>query len=344
MKSTSSLAASTALVKPGLVRASTRDNMFTYDRATIDSAGVFLIGELERLDPTVNNPLVDYTWSRDIELREDVTIADETSSFTNSTFAAVGGINPAGKAWIGKDATTIASMALDIGKTANPLYLWGMELGWTLPELLSAEKVGRPIDTQKHDGMQLKYQMDIDEQVYVGDTSLGLYGLLNSPLVTNGNVVNGASGHPDWARKTPDEILNDVNTLLSSSWTASGYAIVPQTLLLPPVQYAALVARKVSDLANMSIIQYLKDNSLSNAKNGKPLEILPVKWLTGAGAGGTDRMMAYTRDKKRVRFPLVPLQRTPLEYRGIMQLTTYFGRLGVVEWVYPETALYADGI
>ena len=35
---------------------------------------------------------------------------------------------------------------------------------------------------------------------------------------------------------------------------------------------------------------------------------------------------------------------TPLEYRDLRQLTTYFGRLGAVEWVYPETAYYADGL
>ena len=55
-------------------------------------------------------------------------------------------------------------------------------------------------------------------------------------------------------------------------------------------------------------------------------------------------MVAYTKDAKRVRYPLVPLQRTPLEYRSIFHLTTYFGRLGCVEFVYPETIQYADGI
>ena len=55
-------------------------------------------------------------------------------------------------------------------------------------------------------------------------------------------------------------------------------------------------------------------------------------------------MVVYTQDKNRVRFQMVPLQRTPLEYRSIYHLTTYFGKLGVVEMVYPETVMYADGI
>ena len=40
----------------------TRDNSFnTFDRQTIDSSGVFLIGELERLDQRLHLPLADVT-------------------------------------------------------------------------------------------------------------------------------------------------------------------------------------------------------------------------------------------------------------------------------------------
>jgi hypothetical protein len=49
----------------------------THDGRTVDSTGAFFVGELERLDQTLNLPLVDITWSRDIDLRQDVTIADE---------------------------------------------------------------------------------------------------------------------------------------------------------------------------------------------------------------------------------------------------------------------------
>ena len=318
--------------------------MLTYDQYTVDSSGAFLIGELERLDQTLHAPLYSVTWARDIDLREDVSIADETSSFTNSTFAAVGGINPNGKSWIGKDSNAISGIALDIGKTVQPLYLWGMELGYTIPELLSAQQLGRPVDAQKFEGMKIKYQMDIDEMVYIGDTDLGRFGLLNRSDVTFGTVANGASASPLWTTKTPDEILKDVNTLLTATWTASGFAVCPDTLLLPPAQFAYLVSQKVSNAGNVSILTFLKDNCISLTVNGRPINIQPVKWLSGRGAGGTNRMVAYTKDVNQVRYPLVPLQRTPLEYRSIYQLTTYFGRLGCLEVVRSETIQYADGI
>lgn len=330
--------------KPALRRAYTRDNWMTFDQATIDSTGAFLVSELERLDQTMNEPLVSITWSRDIDLREDITIGDEYASFSFTNMAATGGLTPGGKAWIGKTTNEVASAALDIGKTGQPLYLWGMELAYTIPELESAKKLGRPVDAQKLEAIQLKHQMDIDESVYIGDATLGYYGLVNSPQVTATNVVAGFTGSTQWANKTPDEMLNDVNTLATAIWAASGWAVMPDRLRLPPLDFGLLVSRKVSDAGNISVLEFLRQNSLCNAANGKPLDIQPLKWLTGRGAGGTDRMVMYTKDPKRVRYPMVPLQRTPLQYQSIWHKTTYFGRLGQMEFVYPQTLGYADGI
>jgi len=326
-----------------------QDGLLTFDARTIDSAGAFLIGELERLDPRLHEPLAAVTWSRDIDLREDVSIADEFSAFTNSSFASPNGVSGSNKAWVGKDANAILGVSLDIGKTTTPLSLWAMQLGWTLPELESAQKLGRPVDQQKFAGMQLKYQMDIDEQVYIGDTALGLTGMLNQTLMSN--TANAVTGAWTGGTTTPAQILADVNELLNSVWAASGYAICPDRLLLPPLQYGYLVTTLVSTAGNISVLEFLRNNSLSNSINGRPLDIQPLKWLTGTtrggqgpGAAGKDRMYAYSKDPMRIRFPLVPLQRTPLEYRDLRQLTTYFGRLGAVELVYPETVGARDGI
>lgn len=310
--------------------------MFTIDKATVDAAGVFLVGELERLDQTNNLPLVSYKWSRDMPLRSDVSIADEMSSFTNTDLAAAGGVNPNGKNWIGKNSTALAQTNLYIEKTAQPLSLWGMELGWTLPELASAQQVGRPIDSQKYDAMQLKWQMDIDEQVYVGDNDLGITGLLNLTQVV---PISAAKA---WVTATPDEIVQDFNLLLSQAWINSGYAICPAKVGLAPELFGLLVSKKVSDAGNMSVMEYVKINCIAFQENGVPLEIVSMKWASKRGAAGAHRMVAYTQDEKFIRFPLVPLLNTPLEYRGLYQLTTYYGRLGQVETPYGNTIAYMD--
>jgi hypothetical protein len=336
----------------------------THDGRTVDSTGAFLVGELERLDQTLHEPLAAVTWGRDIDLREDVTLADEVSSFTNSTYGASGslgtgsgitstGPGKSGKSWIGKNTDQIAGISLDISKTTFPLNLWAMEIKYTIPELESAAKLGRPIDQQKYEGLQLKHQMDIDEQVYVGDGAYGLYGLVNQPSTVVSNVTSVATsgGNTTWATKTPDDILADVNEILTSVWTTSAYAVVPSRLLVPPAQFGLISTMKVSTAGNVSVLKYIQENNLLTTSGRGKLDIYPAKWLVGAGSGGTlgtagtvDRMVAYTKDKKRVRFPMTLLQRTPIQYDSLYHKTTYFARLGAVETVYGVTIGYRDGL
>lgn len=324
---------------------------------TIDSTGAFLVGQLERLDQTLNMPLADVTYGRDIEMREDVSMADEVASFTLSHFAASGSTGNGagirnGKNWISKETNQIAGVNTDIEKLAAQLNIWASELKYTIPEIESAAKLGRPIDEQKHEGMKLKHQMDIDEQVYVGDAVVNQVGLVNHTRVTNvSNLPNGAGGSATWASKTPDEILKDVNDLLSSVWMASGYAVMPKKILLPPKPFGLISTRVISSAGTTSILKYIKENNIVTQSGQGEIDFKPLKWLVGAGAGGTlgtegtvDRMVAYTNEKRYVRFPMTMLQRTPVQYVSLWHATTYYCRLGQVEAVYPETIGYRDGL
>ena len=325
--------------------------MQSFDSYAKDSSGAFLVQELERVDPTINAPLATVTWWRDVDLREDVTIADEFTSFTNTSFAAVGGIVSNGKNFISPNTNTIPNVSIDIGKTLSPMNPWGLKLDFTIFELEKSIRVGRPIDIQKIEAINLKWNMDIDEQVYIGDAGKNLKGLMNNGAVTVVNVPNGAGGSPLWSLKTPQEILNDINTLLVTTWTNTGYAVMPDTILLPPEKFAYLsntiltVTSGASETTGSStLLTWLMRNSMYYTQTGKSLNIFPAKWAKAAGDAGKDRMVAYSRDRKYVRFPLVPLNRTPLETRSLYHEVTYFGALGTLEVVYPETMTYADGI
>lgn len=311
--------------------------MFTIDKATIDSAGTFLIGELERMDQTLNMPLTSIKWTRDMPLRSDISIADEVSSFTNTDFASVGGPNPNGKNWMGKKGTAIAGIELNIDPTRNNLTPWAQEVGWTVLELASAQKVGRPIDTQKYEGMRLKWNMDTDEQVYIGDKELGVPGLLNLP-----DVIPVAAAAAWTATTDPDVIVQDINMVLSDGWVRSGYAVCPGKIGLASELFGLLASKKISSAGNISVLEYVKINTIAFQENGEPLEIVSMKFASKRGAGGAHRIVAYTQDEKYVRFPMVPLLNTPLEYRGMQQLTVYYGKLGQVETPYSNTISYLD--
>jgi hypothetical protein len=83
--------------------------------------------------------------------------------------------------------------------------------------------------------------------------------------------VNGVSGLSAWTKKTADEILADVNTMLTSVWAASAWAVIPGRLMLPPAQFGYISTQKVSQAGNVSILKYIQDNNLlTTSGKGNP--------------------------------------------------------------------------
>lgn len=313
----------------------------TVDAATIDSTGVFFTNELQRIDPVLNEPLAEFTWSRDIDLNP-LDIADENTGFDSVKYGAVGGVQPAGKSFIGTKTTEIGNVSADFERKLNPTFLWAEGVQVNIIELAKAAKLGRNLDGTLLDALNMKKNVDTQNMVYLGDAANGVKGLVNQTSVTAVVVANGASASPLWTSKTDDEILQDLNTQLTAAWAATGYKIMPSRVGLPPAKFAYLISRKIAN-GSMSIAKFLSENSIAMSQNGRPLELVPMRELIGAGTAGADRMMFYTKDRKNLRFPMSPTASTAVQYRDLFQRTIYYLRMGVVELLRPETVRYADG-
>ncbi len=317
---------------------------------TKDSALAFYVNQLDNLDKRLYMPLTSVSWGRDIKLRSGITMSNESSSFIQSAFAAGGslsngnGSSGGNMPWISPETNAIQGVSIDGTRVVSPLRLLAREISFTSVELDRSQLLGQPIDAQKTDALNILYQMNIDQMVYIGATEVGQTGLFNTSSITSGSVANGVSGSSLWTNKTPDEILEDVNNLLESTWSASAFAVCPGELRLPPAQFSLLTTIKVSSAGNVSVLKYIEDNSIALKINGKALNIQPVKWLTGRGAASADRMVAYTNEEDRVRFVMVPIRRETAYYSGIRFVAPYLWAFGGMEFVYPETLQYADGI
>lgn len=312
---------------------------------TFDSTLAYFVNQLDNLDKKLYEPLYSVTWGRDIKLRTGITMANESTSFIRSNIGAIGTQSASGKPWISPNTTTLPGVSINGERVTLPLRLLGQEVSYTSVELERSQLIGQPIDAQKFNALNVLYQMNTDEMVYVGDSAVGAEGLLNSTLVTAASVTADGSGSSTlWSTKTPDQILRDVNDMITAAWQASGFSVCPDKLLLPPAQFAYISSQKISTAGNVSILTFLEDNSTSLRVNGRKLDIQPLKWLTGRGTGGADRMVAYTNDEERVRFPMVPIRRETPYYLGIKFNAPYIWAFGEVEFVYPETVIYRDGI
>lgn len=295
--------------------------------------------ELDRLDPNLVPPLYSVTWSEDIDTIT-VALGEESTSFIKQSFAGGGSQSATGKPWLNTNANTLPGVAVDGQLLTKPLRPCGVEISITEFEMARAQLTGRPIDTQKFDAMNARYQMGINEMVYLGDTGVGAKGLVNQAdtQIATGNASNGA-----FSGNTPDEIIADINTAMKQCWENSGFTAAPTDVLLPPAQYAKIATTRLTDTAE-TIMSFLLKNSFSSIKNGQQVRFRSVKELVGVGASSTDRAVFYSRRRDFVRFPMLPIRRVKTYEQAIAFFASYIWVLGEVEFPVAESVLYLDAI
>jgi hypothetical protein len=315
----------------------------TMDAATAGGMA-FLVGELEKRDPKLREPLTSVTWQRDIVAKTGGGWVDATSTH-NISYATSGG-NENGI--IGGASNDIPIMQADIGKDIYKVFTFAQILKVPFVDQQKLQNIGRSLDDILDKGIRLNYNKTLDQNVYNGFPAYGTYGLVNNPDVTRASVTIGAGGFYTWNTKTPDEILYDVNKIMTDGWAASEYDLsgMPNHILIPPAQYTYIVSTKVSSAGNVSILEFLLNNNIGK-NQGVDLVIAPSRWCVGAGADRTDRMVAYVNDEDKVHFDLtVPLSRvmTQPDVTQMAYMTAYASQIGQVKFLYLQPPRYGDGI
>ena len=321
-------------------------NVMMMDAASISGGMAFLVGELEKRDEKLHEPLTSITWPRDMPVKTGGGWVDSISVFDVS-YASEGGQDGG---LIGNETNDLPMIQADIGKDNYKTFQWGHILKVPLIDQQKLQKIGRNLDEVLNKGLHLVHDKMMDRNVYQGITSHGSYGLVNDPNITtvtaDPHTENGSD--TTWKDKTPDEILADVNRVLLETWEASEYDLsgMANHILLPAEQYAYLVQTKVGVTGDKSILQFLLENNLGK-NQGIDLVIAPCRFCKGAGTGSTDRMVAYCNDIERVRFDItVPLRRmlTQASARDMAYLTPYVTQFSELQWPYRQHAIYMDGI
>lgn len=313
-------------------------------RQMLGDAGAYFIGQLEALDQRMAMPITAVTYSRDIERRPDIGPYNELASFTRLKFAAAQGDQD--DIEFDSDVTTeYQQVNVEQEKITTPIFAKTMKTRWTLAEIEKAALAGMPLETQAFEALNTDNQLKIDRLHYMGSQKYGFGGLLNHGSVLNVSpVAAGAGGLPNFESKTPEEILADVNEILRSVWTATGLAIMPNRILVSQRIMSAL-SIPIAPLSGVSILKYLQDNAICKIIDGKELEIVPVKWASGAGAAGTDRMVAYVPGLDNLASIFSPMQQYgAMEVRDVAFHQHYRFAFGGLQLRYPEKMAYRDGL
>mgnify|MGYP004641582819 CR=1 FL=1 len=196
----------------------------------------------------------------------------------------------------------------------------------------------------------------IENSVIFGVPDLGFHGWINYPGITvmTASQSAGTPASTKWQDKTGIEIAQDINSALTYAWENSKTIFKPSTIFLPLQQYSML-ANTPMVLGNggnaagvglmLNILNYVKANNIISEVAGKELEILPSRYLAGAGVGGTDRMVVMDRRKENqiLPFPL-PYQLSEPQPKPLAVAWFAENKFGSYHVRQQGSMLYVDGI
>ena len=135
------------------------------------------------------------------------------------------------------------------------------------------------------------------------------------------NVAAAGSGANDaakrmWANKTADQIVADINAILTGVWRDTLQIERADTLLLPLDAFSHLTSTRVPDTA-MTIFQYIQQANVFTAATNRRLMIRAVRGLEAMGpANDQHGMIAYKRDPMVLKFHLPMPHRFLDSYRA----------------------------
>ncbi|MDR0817954.1 MAG: DUF2184 domain-containing protein [Oscillospiraceae bacterium] len=313
--------------------------------SAIQNGMASLVSELEKRNPRLREPLTSLTYTRDIPVKVGGGWVEFISAMSID-YGVTGGSGDGVVSAGGANATPLIQANFD--KDTWKTHAFEVAVRIMHVDLERSKITGRSLDEILTRGVRHTYDKHMEQNVYFGISKYGSFGLLNNPNIAAANVADNGSGSTAWDDKTAEQIRDDINEAINAAWEQAGYdrEALPNHILLPYEQFNKIVERTNSDLANISILEYLLENNITKA-NGGELFIGATQWNKGIGAGGKDRMAVYCHNERYLAVEeLAPLSRimtAPNATEGSYD-SRYAANLSEVEYLYTQTAVYRDGI
>jgi hypothetical protein len=215
----------------------------------------------------------------------------------------------------------------------------GASYGYNLQEIRAAAKAGTALDQKKAAAARRAIEVQIDRILALGDTATGLRGLLNQANALSYTVpADGTGSSALWTAKTPALIVRDMVGICEYIVAQTNEIEAPNMLLLPRSQYTLIRTTRFDTNSDKTILQWFQATYPT---------VMVDTWyrMKGAGAGGTDRMMAYTMSPDHLQGSVPQeFEQLPVQERGLEFVVPCHARIGGVQAYYPLSIAYGDGI
>ncbi len=216
----------------------------------------------------------------------------------------------------------------------------GDSYGYSIPEIRRAQTGNFPLEQRRANTARRASDEKVDDVAWNGDAAYGLVGFIDYPGITEYTVpADGLALSKTWLSKTPDQIVRDITGLISSIITTTNGREEPDTLLLPSDQYLHIANTRMTDGDSKTILTFIMDN------NPFIKIIEKVNEMGSAGAGATDRMMAFSKTLENLSLEIPqPYEQFPPIQKGMTFVINTHQETGGVIIYYPLSVAFADGI
>lgn len=218
----------------------------------------------------------------------------------------------------------------------------GDSFGYNIPEIRRSASANPPIalNQQRANNAMEIVDRKIDAIAWNGDTTYGLQGFIDYPGIQEYTLIaDGVAGSKTWASKTPDQIIRDINGLLETVTTSTNRVENPDTVIMPSASHKLISTRRMTETGTTTVLEFL-------LKTNEDLNL--VTWvveLAGAGAGATERIMAYVRDDGHLTLEIPQVtEQIQADKKGMEYVVPVHGETGGVIVYYPLSVVFADGV
>lgn len=225
----------------------------------------------------------------------------------------------------------IPLIGLGMSKFEQSVHMGGIGYSFSLEEIGAASQYGMSLTSDGAMAAREAYEQLVDEVAFVGNTKLGVEGLLNTTGITT------AAAAKTFATSTPDEILAVINGEITGIMTDTNGVELADTILLPLSQWGSIASTRLTN-SDMTILEFIQRSNVYTARTGRPLTIEASHRLSG-------KMVTYRRDPQVVKLHMpMPLTFIPPQALGLEVRTFGMFRFAPTNIRRPGAVRYKTGI
>lgn len=189
----------------------------------------------------------------------------------------------------------------------------------------------------------------IERTFFYGYEDLGFAGYIDYSLVPSTTAGTKAAGGTTWAVATGDEIVLDIQNAIGLVYNNSKGTFLPGRVEIPLSQLVQIASQRMPDVGaggtNETVLEYIKRNNLYTSMTGRELEVVGLRYLEGAGAGSTNRMIVSDQADENHYMPMSrPFEMLPPQDEKFATNLFAHWKFGSYHKPYPTSAYFVDGI